>query len=467
MNHFFMPIVEALTKHKQKQPVSFHVPGHKNGLLASWMDLSFDMTELTGLDDLHAPEGCIQEAENMLSDLYGTLESKFLINGSTSGNLAMILGVLSKGDIVFVQRNCHKSILNALKMAEVFPVFLAPEINKTTKTADLISVKTLLEAYEAYPDSKAVIFTYPTYYGMTGSFQELVKIAKNNGSWVLVDEAHGAHFKAEGKGIPLSALEMGADVVVQSAHKMLPAMTMGAYLHIQSPNINRERIRFYLQALQSSSPSYPLMASLDYARSYLALYGDKDYAYSMAVKKRIAHLLEAKGFICLAADDPYKLLVRVKGLTGYEVQKLFENNDIYVELADPYQVLLVFPLLKAEDSFFERLVLEKLDHLKIKKAGSVISYPTILPSGYISALTLSYNEHSRYQKKAVSLKEAVDSIAAEMIIPYPPGIPLIMEGESISADQVEQIKWLISQGARFHGGSRLNEQKIFVFRKEN
>ncbi|MCP3764480.1 aminotransferase class I/II-fold pyridoxal phosphate-dependent enzyme [Domibacillus sp. A3M-37] len=467
MDHSFMPVMKALKNHKHKNSVSFHVPGHKNGLLGPWMDLSFDVTELTGLDDLHAPEECIAEAENMLSDVYKTVESKFLINGSTIGNLAMILGTLSKGDTVFVQRNCHKSVLNALKMAEAFLVFLAPDVDERTQTATLISVETLQEAYAAYPNSKAVIFTYPTYYGMTGSFQELAIMAKSHGSWVLVDEAHGAHFRANGKGVPMSALQLGADIVVQSAHKMLPAMTMGAYLHIQSERIDRGRIHFYLQALQSSSPSYPIMASLDYARSYLALYTEKDHAYSMDVKKRIVQLLESKGFICITVDDPYKLLVRVEGLTGYNVQELFEAVGVYIELADPCQVLLVFPLLKAGEVLFEEYAAGKLSVLQVKGEKEAVSFPRDFQSERVSVLALPYNEHSCYRKTAVSFEEAAGEVSAEMIIPYPPGIPLVMEGERISSGHIQMIQWLMEQGSRFHGGSGLNEQKIVVFRKES
>ncbi|WP_309091550.1 aminotransferase class I/II-fold pyridoxal phosphate-dependent enzyme [Domibacillus sp.] len=467
MNHSRMPLLEALKKHQQKKPLSFHVPGHKNGLLASWMELSLDVTELTGLDDLHAPEECIKEAEDLLSDLHNTVESKFLVNGSTVGNLAMILGTLSKGDIVFVQRNCHKSVLNALKMAQVFPVFLTPDFDEHTQTAAQVSKQTLMEAYKTYPESKAVIFTYPTYYGITGSFQELADIARSRGSLVLVDEAHGAHFGAVEGEVPMSALQLGGDIVVQSAHKMLPAMTMGAYLHIKSSQIDRTRLQFYLQALQSSSPSYPIMTSLDYARFYAASYTRIDHTYSMALKNRVIQFLQLKGFACISTDDPYKLLVRAEGLTGYELQALFEEAGIYIELADPYQILLVFPLLKAGENLFEAQAMQKLGSLSFKTGKTSPSFSENFPSAHVSTLDLPYNEHSCFQKKAVSLKDAAGEVAAEMIIPYPPGIPLVMEGEQILKAHVEQIEWLVSQGARFHGGEKLNEQKLMVFRKEN
>jgi arginine/lysine/ornithine decarboxylase len=260
---------------------------------------------------------------------------------------------------------------------------------------------------------------------------------------------------------------MGADVVVQSAHKMLPAMTMGAYLHIQSEKINRERVHFYLQALQSSSPSYPIMASLDYARSYLALYKEKDHAYSMNVKKRIVQLLKSKGFYCILVDDPYKLLVRADGLTGYDIQELFESVGVYVELADPYQALLIFPLLKAEQTLFEDKAFKKLVDLQVKEKRMNVSFPKDIQSDRVSALSLPYNEHSCYEKITVSLQEAEGEVSAEMIIPYPPGIPLIMEGEQISSGHIQLIQWLIEHGSRFHGGSGLNEKKIVIFRKEN
>lgn len=467
MNHSSMPMIDALQKHIQKDPVSFHVPGHKNGLLASWTDLSLDVTELTGLDDLHAPESCIKQAETLLADLYDAHESKFLVNGSTVGNLAMILGTISKGDTVLVQRNCHKSILNALKMAEASPVFLKPEMDDRTKTAVLMSADTLIQAFKAYPESKAVIFTYPTYYGMTGSFQELAAITRSHGALVLVDEAHGAHLSAQVIPQVKSALQMGADLVVQSAHKMLPAMTMGAFLHILSEDIDQERIHFYLQALQSSSPSYPIMASLDFARSYLALYSQVDYAYAMRVKRNIVQLLQSKELVCLSVDDPFKLLVRANGLTGFDLQALLEEKGVYAELADPYQVLLIFPLLKEGEASFEQKLAEKLFSFVLPDNRLAVSFLDVPPSDRVTVLSLPYNEHKQHQKEAVSFTEAVGSIAAEMIIPYPPGIPLVMEGECLSDAHIQAIQWLQEHGARFHGGRQLTEQKIVVFRKEN
>ncbi|OMP66857.1 aminotransferase class I/II-fold pyridoxal phosphate-dependent enzyme [Domibacillus epiphyticus] len=466
MNHTKMPLVEAIELHKKKKPVSFHVPGHKNGGISSFMDLSYDVTELNGLDDLHSPEGCIREAEKMLSDLYQTVESKFLVNGSTAGNLAMILGSLSEGDCIFVQRNCHKSVLNALKMAKAEPVFLAPEYDENTKTAISFSAETLKKAYRQYRNVKAVIFTYPSYYGMANSFEELSAIAKENGSLVLVDEAHGAHFILPYDGIPESALSLGADLVVQSAHKMLPAMTMGSFFHFQSKQADRDKIMFYLQALQSSSPSYPIMASLDAARAYTAAYKKRDFHYTNQMKNRIKDVLELKGCICVQTDDPYKVLVRADGLSGYELQLMFEQADIYPEMADPFQVLLVFPLLKEGQSQFEADAVCKLQSFQLKKGEAKPHFFGIQKTEDVTVLNVPYNEHSKYKKEYVSLGKAAGRVAAEMIIPYPPGIPLLLEGEQILKDHIRSLEWMIENGSRFHGGSGLKEKQILVFRKE-
>ncbi|OLN21112.1 hypothetical protein BTO30_16725 [Domibacillus antri] len=466
MDQTKMPLVEALKMHKEKKPVAFHVPGHKNGLLFPFIDLSYDVTELTGLDDLHSSEGCIQEAEKLLSHLYQTIESNFLVNGSTVGNLAMILGSLSEGDCVFVQRNCHKSILNALKMAKATPIFLTPDYDETTKTAVLFSAETLTKAYRQYKNVKAVIFTYPSYYGMTDSFEILAAVAKKNGSLVLVDEAHGAHFVLPYEGIPKSSLYSGADAAVQSAHKMLPAMTMGSYFHIQSKEIDRDKIVFYLQALQSSSPSYPIMVSLDAARAYTAAYEERDVLYSIEVRNSVKEVLESKGCMCVQPDDPYKLLVRADGMSGYELKAMLEQAGLYPEMADPFQVLFIFPLLKEGQMQFEADAIKKLQSFHLKKGTVRNRFPVELKTDGVSHLALPYNEHNKYKKQYIALNEAEGHIAAEMIIPYPPGIPLLMEGEQITRDHLRSLEWLIENGSRFHGGSGLKEKQMAVFRKE-
>ena len=167
--------------------------------------LKLDVTELSGLDDLHSPEGVIRDAEDLLSQLYGTERSYFLVNGSTVGNLAMIMATLNENDVVLVQRNCHKSVLNAIQLTHAKAVFLDPIFHHNWGVAGGVSEQLVNEALDLYPNVKAMIFTYPNYYGMVNELEEIIELAHARQIPVLVDEAHGAHF-ISGGSFPKSAI---------------------------------------------------------------------------------------------------------------------------------------------------------------------------------------------------------------------------------------------------------------------
>ncbi|MBM7650327.1 arginine/lysine/ornithine decarboxylase [Bacillus ectoiniformans] len=465
-----MPIVEALEHFINKQPLSYHVPGHKNGLAmldsfpsAMKRFLAYDLTELSGLDDLHSPEGCIMEAEALLADLYRTKKSYLLINGSTVGNLTMIMAACEEGDTVFVQRNCHKSILHALQIAKLAPVFLEPEYDTYLQAAGGVNLETVRMAYRQYPKAKALILTYPTYYGGAESIEDIIAEAKSHHSLVLVDEAHGPHFIAGGM-MPASSLTMGADVVVHSAHKVLPAMTMGSYLHVNSDRVSVSRLEFYLQALQSSSPSYPIMASLDMARAYAASFTKEDQTKTLEARGRTISLFKAKGLEVVSPRDPMKLIIRKTGYSGFELQQELEAAGIFTELADPVQVLCTLPLLKAGEIEYMKAAEEKFADLSIPdKDHAENSHSMKVTHKKVSTLSLTYQEQSKCSKETISLKEAAGRIAAEMVIPYPPGIPLIMSGERLTEETIGALEKLMDAGTHFHGGRLLDEKKITVF----
>ncbi|THE11440.1 aminotransferase class I/II-fold pyridoxal phosphate-dependent enzyme [Bacillus timonensis] len=459
------PLFDALDYHSKSRPQSMHVPGHKYGQVFSSKGyayfhkiLEIDATELDGLDDLHHPQGSILEAERLVADLYGVEKSYFLVNGSTVGNLAMILATCSNNDTVLVQRNSHKSIINGLKMAGVRPVFLHPTYDDEVQVASYVSFKTIKEAFDTYPHIKAVILTNPNYYGMANQKElaQIIMYAHKKGAVVLIDEAHGAHFLLE--GFPSSAISLGADIVVHSAHKTLPAMTMGSFLHINSQLVTYEEVEYYLQMLQSSSPSYPIMASLDLARHYLAEVKEKG---TNQIIKRIAGLtqrLEAIPQIKVVSSknqdiqtDLLKLTVQSQcELNGYELQSCFEKEGLFTEMADPNNVLFVLPLSQGFD----------VDELFIKIKKAVKEYTPVkrrfidLHHGgkSVSTLALCYNEIKGYNKKAVSFKEAIGNISGEMIIPYPPGIPVLMEGECVTERHIEILTTYMETGAHFQGG---------------
>ncbi|PEA52546.1 arginine decarboxylase [Bacillus pseudomycoides] len=454
-----IPLYEALKTFVSKKPVSFHVPGHKNGTnfpheaQMHFHDiLSIDVTELTGLDDLHSPFECIEEAQRLLAELYEVQKSYFLINGSTVGNLAMLLACCNEHDIVLVQRNAHKSIMNGLKLTGARPVFLEPWIDEKHGVPVGVPYETIEEAILQYPQTTALILTHPNYYGMGVDLEKSIALAHKNGIPVLVDEAHGAHF-CVGEPFPTSALAYEADIVVHSAHKTLPAMTMGSYLHVNSSLIDEEKVSSYLNILQSSSPSYPIMASLDIARSVLAKIKEEGCKEIVAFTQRFSRALSRIPQLVVLdypIQDALKVTVQTRcKLSGYELQRLFEEIGIYVEMADPYNVLLILPIQVNEEYI---KVIDKLQDAlcsyDVEDSKPRINYPY---KNHLSSLPFTYKQLEKHKKKAVPLRDALGMIAAEMIIPYPPGIPLVMYGEEITLEHIKQISDLEETGARFQG----------------
>ena len=472
------PLFNALLEHNKKNPISFHVPGHKNGQniqseASHFFEqiLKMDVTELSGLDDLHSPEGVILEAEQLLAELFQTRKSFFLVNGSTVGNLAMIMATCSENDTVLVQRNCHKSVLNALRLAKVRPVFLEPEYDHDWKVATCVNVDTVKEAIGLYPNVKAIILTYPNYYGIVSDLEGIIKEAHLHHIPVLVDEAHGAHFNI-GQPFPASAVQLGADIVVQSAHKTLPAMTMGSYLHVNGHLVDVNKVKDYLQIFQSSSPSYPIMASLDLARKYLATYTQQDLdALQKSIKQFKAELEDIPGIKVLAypnhQGDLLKVTIQTRSnFSGFELQKRLEEEAVYTELADPYNVLLVLPLLKEGQRYpFEvtaRKIKKVCKDLPFQEQKSKLT----MSKRKVSELAISYKEMDNFESMDVPIAEAVGFVCAETIIPYPPGIPLLLKGEEITNERINQLQRLLEAGARFQGGSLLTLGKVKVLKKQ-
>ncbi|MGM0951290.1 MAG: aminotransferase class I/II-fold pyridoxal phosphate-dependent enzyme [Bacillota bacterium] len=473
------PLYTALIQHARRNSHSFHVPGHHNGDV--FFDdaksifnplLTIDVTELTGLDDLHHPSGVIKEAQELVSQLYGSAESFFLVNGTTVGNLAMILSVCEPGDIILIQRNCHKSVFHAVDMAGAEPVYLAPDIDAAMHVPTHVPLNTIQEALAAYPDAKGLVLTNPTYYGHSADLTEVISEAHHYGIPVLVDEAHGAHFVL-GEPFPPSALKMGADIVVQSAHKTLPAMTMGSYLHLNSSRVDRNRVAEYLNRLQSSSPSYPIMASLDIARAYVQRMIEEHKLSDIlqriqSFKQTFDSLRNAEAV--KPADprtitDPLKLTIRSKrGHSGYTLQNILERANIFTELADENQVLLVLPLggnrrinaeiMKTIDAEVENTPPDQ----RFASAEWSLRPVTVFP--YQKKVLQTF------KKEYVDFNEAAGRLNAEDIIPYPPGIPMIMAGERITKESVQKLSRLISMKTHVQGNTKIKEKQLLVYIEE-
>ncbi|WP_036746616.1 aminotransferase class I/II-fold pyridoxal phosphate-dependent enzyme [Paenibacillus sp. UNC451MF] len=466
------PLYERLVQHSQGKHVSLHVPGHKSGqgldeeartYYESIMRL--DVTEITGLDDLHHPEEAIQQAQQLAAECFGAEETFFLVNGSTVGNLTMILSVCRRGDLLLVQRDAHKSVIHGLMLAGARAVFLNPEIDPATGLTLGIRQDDVKLALQKYPDAKGLLITRPSYYGTAIPLEGIVQLLHEYGKPLLVDEAHGAHFGFH-PALPKSALSCGADVVVQSTHKLLTAMTMGAMLHVQGDRVDRKELKRYLTMLQSSSPSYPLMASLDLSRRQMHMQGMELLEQGIRIVDQLMEQMkDNERFELLMPEqdneigrDPFKIIVKeaTGTLSGFELKDALEERGCFVELADPQAVLLVLSLASTEEDA-GRLA-QALNEIGEAYPSASQSERTALTLSSYSAMSglsepVSFDE-SVYRQKGtaqVPLKDAVGLISAEMIVPYPPGIPVLCPGEKISADVIRYLKQLVQMGARIHG----------------
>lgn len=470
------PIISALLEFQKQDSISFHVPGHKNGLLSNLPTgmvtaLSSDLTELTGLDDLHFPEEAIHEAQLLLAEAYGADRSFLLVNGSTVGNLAMIHAACKEGDQIIVQRNSHKSIFHALELVKVQPIYVSPQWDEGSMTVTSLSLQAIQTAIADYPEAKALVMTYPSYYGMASAeIEDIIQLCHSKGLAVLVDEAHGAHLQA-GTAFPVSSLALGADVVVQSAHKTLPAMTMGSFLHLKGSRINEKKIEKYLRMFQSSSPSYLILASLDDARSYIQSYSQTDLRNFL--KKRtdfIGSLRTIPHLVVFESDDPLKLLLRVEKRSGFQLKQKMEKTGLYVELADSYQVLLIMPLLKQGHVYplaEARSRIKEAVRLVRKENSEVTSLKIqIHKSSEISVPELSFEEIDLADYEWIPYTQALGRVAVGTVIPYPPGIPLIIAGEKWTTAKLEELMNYLASSAQIQGEHRLESKQLSVLRQD-
>ncbi|WP_246407626.1 aminotransferase class I/II-fold pyridoxal phosphate-dependent enzyme [Geomicrobium halophilum] len=463
----YCPLIEKLEAHNEQNPVSMHVPGHKNGRLLSppystyfEQVMQLDQTELKGLDDLHAPMGAILEAEHLAAEQYGCGRTFFLVGGSTLGNLTMILAFFERGDRVLVQRDVHHSVIHGLELAGVEAVFISPDYDKYSGLTIGVSKASVAYGFESYPDIQGVLLSSPSYYGNVGDLKGAIDEAKSHEAYVFVDEAHGAHLHIDAE-FPISALAAGADAVVQSAHKTLPALTMGAFLHLRSTE-HEARCRYWLHRLQTSSPSYPILASLDVARAFSASMCGKKIASQLdAFQKSVDEACPAAR---VKNDDPLKLILRAPaGWNGWEWEDRLNKEQIYVELSDRRHVLLVLPLESPD--LWKHTILPVLTSLYEGEHMETTFDEMVFPP-FPSVERYSFSKKLENQDvETVSVKNAEGRRIAEEIIPYPPGIPLWMEGEMIDQPRLQFLcNWLAS-GGRIQAASRIYEGRLLV-RKE-
>lgn len=465
-------LYDRLHQYSNSDYYGFHMPGHKRNAerFGSGLPYGIDITEIEEFDDLHHPDGILKKAQEEASRVYGAGETRFLVNGSTAGILSAILGCTRKGDQVLVGRNCHKSVYHAIYMNELEPVYLYPGFRPDIQLNTEISVSAVKAALNEHSRVKAVILVSPTYDGVVSDIRGIAGEVHKRGIPLIVDEAHGAHFGFH-PYFPESALRQGADVVIHSLHKTLPALTQTALLHVEGDLADRERIFRYLDMLQSSSPSYVLMAGIDRCIHLLGEKREELFApYVEGLEKlrqRLAHLEK----ISLAETEHYdrsKLVLSVAGadMTGRELYlRLLETYHLQLEMAAGSYALAMTSVGDTEEGF-RRLgdALEEIDRSAGERPAGAAGLAGALPKNE-TVLTSARMEESSGEKESVRklpLEECAGHVSTEYAYLYPPGIPVIVPGERISRESVEMLLTSRSQGFSLEGMEEEGSIRVWI-----
>ncbi|MDR1941856.1 MAG: aminotransferase class I/II-fold pyridoxal phosphate-dependent enzyme, partial [Endomicrobium sp.] len=356
------PLFDVLMAHAKRDVISFHCPGHKNGRsiddeLANYIGrqaFKFDVTVFDEVDSLHDPVGPIKKAQELMAEAYGVRHSFFLVNGTSVGNMAMFLSACNPGDSIIVSRSSHKSIMAGIIMAGLWPIWIQPKIDQNLDLIFNSTYDQIKEALDRYPEAKAVFVTSPTYNGIVTEIAKITELCHRRGKIVLVDEAHGPHLIFNDK-LPQSAAQAGADLCVQSTHKILSAMSQSSVLHFNSKLIDYNRVKKIVSMLQTTSPNYLALATTDLARRQAFLKGGKNFdlvieaaQYGRAyINDNISSMkcFTRKDINKLGFDlDVTKLTVNVTktGLSGYEIESILAKEyNIQLDYADIFNLVAI------------------------------------------------------------------------------------------------------------------------------
>ena len=473
-----LPIIDALLKYRDESNLYFAMPGHKAGRVYENIEegkiflnnlIRFDLTEVDGLDNFHDADGIIKEARDELSKYYGSKKSYFLVNGSTYGNMIMIFSVFDENDKIIVERNCHKSIYNSIILRKLRPIYIKNKVSNIYDAPFSIDKEHLLSMIEKNKDAKGIVLTYPNYYGICADLEEIIEKARKYNIKILIDGAHGAHFGVVGE-LPKSAVKLGADIIVHSAHKTLPSLTQTSFLHVNNEELI-DNVDYYTSIFSTTSPSYMFMASMDFSRYYLEKYGKDDYSKLINLCEEYRLKINNIGFYHLIGQadilknndnnnvyiDKSRYIINVpKGYSGHKLLDYLKLNKIQAEMSDHRNVILIFGT-NNDRKDFETLyqILKRCDFNKLKDID--ISIKNIeIPE----MLLLPWEVRER-EMETVCLNDALGRVCGKSIIPYPPGIPLIMPGEIISEEIIDIIGYYKNNKIKLLG---LDDNNIVILK---
>lgn len=466
------PLFTGLLNHAKRNPIQFHIPGHKKGrgMDPEFRDfigenaLSIDLINIGPLDDLHHPHGMIKEAQQLAAEAFGADHTFFSVQGTSGAIMAMILAVCKPGEKVLVPRNVHKSVMSAIIFSGAVPVFIHPDIDPVLGISHGITTQSVSKALEQHPDAKGLLVINPTYFGISANLKEIVRLAHSYDIPVLVDEAHGVHIHFHDR-LPLSAMQAGADMAATSVHKLGGSLTQSSILNVRGNLVSPERVQSILSMMTTTSTSYILLASLDVARRRLAIQGHElaEQAIHLAESAR-KQINEIPDIHCVGREilgtpatydyDPTKLIISVKELniSGYDVEVwLREKHNIEVELSDLYNILCIITSGDRDDEV--QILISALRELSGLHQESIKNIHKAIPVSVpgIPVLSLSPRDAFYAETESIPFEEATGRIIAEFVMVYPPGIPIFIPGEIITQENIDYIFENIDAGLPVQG----------------
>lgn len=488
----------------------FHMPGHKRNPSITGADLPYeiDITEIDGFDDLHHASSILKEAEERAARAYRAEETHYLINGSTAGILSAVLGCSERGRKILIARNCHKSVYNAVYLNELHPVYVYPEFDERTGLNGEIRPEKVARILKSEQDICAVVITSPTYDGVVSDVRMIADIAHEKGIPLIVDEAHGAHFGFH-PYFPENSNQAGADVVIHSLHKTLPSLTQTALLHINGGLADRRRIRKYLHLLQTSSPSYILMAGMDECIRAVSGRNDVWTAYTESLERTRKELGRLKYLRLLMTEryDRSKLVISAKGtllksadgsrkeFTGRELYRLLlERYHLQMEMAaGSYIIAMTGPgdtneglqrlvsalveidkaLSAAEGQAGEEAEENRTEAVQARENGfekytgeencsAGVSGKLQQQEQVLSAWDAEQLRYSGEKTRTVAWADAGGKVSLEYAYLYPPGIPLVVPGERIGKETARQMTEYQKMGFSIEGTEESGKIEVWI-----
>jgi len=425
----------------KKKLYPFHMPGHKrNKKFLCDNLLSLDMTEIEDLDNLHEPKEIIKSLQEFCANIFGVKQSFFLVNGSTSGVLASVCAVCSPGDEIIILRNSHKSLYNALELSGAIPVYLYQErFFEFNLEINYYELENLLKKNK---NIKAVFITNPSYEGFSLDIKRIARITHEYKKILIIDEAHGTHFNFHDK-FPVSAIQSGADIIINSLHKNLNALTQCAVLHVNNKNINCELLKKFVLLFQTTSPSYVFMASIERClekileKNIFERYINKILDIRAKFKSNKILKLIDKKFINIFDLDISKLVFIINSnLSANMINKILRDKyKIQIEMSGINYLIILTSIADINRGY-------KLLTHAIKNLEKKLVYKQIKNNSQEiikNKIIMSPREVLFKNKKYIKLKESLDKICADFVIAYPPGVPVIVPGEIISREIIRLI----------------------------